>query len=304
MLNPVYIKATTIPDAWHSLIMSILDNGKPFKIDEGSYAGDYRLEFDFVTVQIVHPECRPFEPELPVDMQTAGIPAPVAPGYVDEYVSYIMTAERKPDENYTYGQRLNAAEWFRLSTPPDQFSFVEKVSFDQIAHVIAKYRTGKVRNNQLCMSVAGPGDMLLNDPPCLQLIDTRIQDGKLHFVAYFRSWDLWGGFPANLAGLQLLKEYMAGEIGIEPGETIGVSKGLHLYKYVWELAEMRRRKTGYVAKFLEQISDNPACPCCGARTLRFQWYEVDPQYQYWYCLDCDNAGRKFLFVRFGGVWLD
>jgi len=33
----------------------------------------------------------------------------------------------------------------------------------------------------------------------------------LHFVLYFRSWDLWGGFPAKLAGIQLLKEYMASD---------------------------------------------------------------------------------------------
>jgi thymidylate synthase len=68
------------------------------------------------------------------------------------------------------------------------------------------------------------------------MIDTRISEGKLHFVVYFRSWDLWGGFPANLAGIQILKEYMAGEIGVEDGELIAMSKGLHLYDYSWDLA--------------------------------------------------------------------
>lgn len=247
MLNCVSIKATTIPDAWHQLIMSILDNGRAFQIDEGSFAGDYRLEFDFVTVQITHPEVRPFEPELPVDMKSAGIPDPVAPGYIDGYVPYLMTAHKEPGEDYTYGERLNFASIQRPGDSP------EAEFFNQVDHVIEKYKTNKTRNNQLCMSVARPGDMLLDDPPCLQLVDTRVQDGKLHFTVYFRSWDLWGGFPANLAGLQILKECMAGEIGIEPGETIGVSKGLHIYRYVWELAELRRRKTGYVASFLRDV---------------------------------------------------
>ena len=85
--------------------------------------------------------------------------------------------------------------------------------------------------------------MLLNDPPCLRHIDTRIQDGKLHFFPYFRSWDLWGGFPANLAAIELMKEYIASEIGVGNGEIIAASKGLHLYNYVWELAEMVRGKT-------------------------------------------------------------
>ena len=37
----------------------------------------------------------------------------------------------------------------------------------------------------------------------------------------------------------MLKEDMARKIGVEPGETIAYSKGLHLYKYIWELAQLR-----------------------------------------------------------------
>jgi thymidylate synthase len=81
----------------------------------------------------------------------------------------------------------------------------------------------------------------LDDPPCLRGIDTRIRDNKLHFFAYFRSWDLWAGFPSNLAAIQLLKEYMAGEIGVDDGELIASSKGMHLYEYAWELARITAR---------------------------------------------------------------
>jgi len=77
---------------------------------------------------------------------------------------------------------------------------------------------------------------------CLRSIDTRISEGKLHFQVYFRSWDLWNGFPANLGAIQLLKEYMAGQIGVEDGEIIVSSKGLHLYDYIWELAKLRANK--------------------------------------------------------------
>jgi thymidylate synthase len=73
----------------------------------------------------------------------------------------------------------------------------------------------------------------------LRGIDTRISDGKLHFVVYFRSWDLFNGFPANLGAIQLLKEYMAAEIGVEDGEIIASRKGLHIYDYVFELAKLR-----------------------------------------------------------------
>jgi thymidylate synthase len=60
--------------------------------------------------------------------------------------------------------------------------------------------------------------------------------GKLHFIVYFRSWDLWAAFPTNLGGLQLMKEFMASEIGCEDGEIIAASKGLHLYDHTWDFA--------------------------------------------------------------------
>jgi len=92
------------------------------------------------------------------------------------------------------------------------------------------------------MEIGMPSDIKLNDPPCLRLIDTRVRYGKLHFIIYFRSWDLWGGFPSNLGGIQLVKQFMAEEIGVEDGEMILISKGLHLYEYAWEWAKQRTGK--------------------------------------------------------------
>ena len=70
----------------------------------------------------------------------------------------------------------------------------------------------------------------------------RIKDNTLIFFPYFRSWDLWGGFPANLAGISVLQKYMADEIGVNSGSIIASSKGLHLYGYVEELAKIRANK--------------------------------------------------------------
>jgi thymidylate synthase len=128
-----------------------------------------------------------------------------------------MTDAKQPGEDYTYGQ------------------YLEK----QIEEVIRIYREDGHGTNQAYMTVGEPRAIFLKDPPCLRGIDTRIKDGKLHFVVYFRSWDLWNGFPANLGAIQLLKEYMASNIGVMDGEIIASSKGLHLYDYVWELAKLR-----------------------------------------------------------------
>ena len=110
---------------------------------------------------------------------------------------------------------------------------------NQIEWIINTYKKFGARNNQMVLQVAHPSDLTLADPPCLRSIDTRIQDDALHFFVYFRSWDLWGGMPANLAGIQNLKEYMASEIGVQDGKMIVESKGLHLYGYAEDLAKLR-----------------------------------------------------------------
>jgi thymidylate synthase len=114
---------------------------------------------------------------------------------------------------------------------------------NQIEWVIATYKKFGHRNNQMVLQIAHPSDLTLLDPPCLRSIDTRIQDGALHFFVYFRSWDLWNGFPANLAAIQNLKEYMAGELDVKDGEMIVESKGLHLYGYAEDLANLRCLRT-------------------------------------------------------------
>ena len=255
------IIATTLPDVWFQCIYKIIEKGRDFKIDRGSNAGQKRLEFDYITIHIKHPEIRPLLPTIP---EQYNIPNPVEDGYLDEYLPYLMTGELKEGESYTYGSRLTKTVLDNYWTSMYNINFNdiliqdyevwdnEKIIYNhdngfnylnQIELCIWTYKNKGFRNNQMVLQVAQPSDMLLKDPPCLRSIDTRVQDGKLHFIVYFRSWDLWGGFPANLAAIQLLKEYMAGEIGVEPGETIASSKGLHIYDYTWELSECIRGKT-------------------------------------------------------------
>jgi len=245
MMKLISIEARDLPDAWFQCVYEILDKGHEYKIDHGSYEGQRRLEFDYLTVHIKYPGVRPLIPDIPPSL---GIPNPVADGYVEDYLPYLMTPDRQPNEDYTYGERL--AGWSHLALVDGGASSgdslqgrVERRVVNQIQEVIQMYRTKGYGTNQAAMTVSVPSDILLADPPCLRHIDTRIREERLHFVVYFRSWDLWNGFPANLGGIQLLKEYMASEIGVKDGEIIAASKGLHLYDYVWELAQLRTMRS-------------------------------------------------------------
>lgn len=213
-LDVVKIDAFNIPDAWYQCLLNIFKHGYEYRIEHGSYEGQRRLEFDYVLIRILKPSNRPLVPEIPDGL---GIPPPSSMEYVEKYIEKVITSVKSEGEDYTYGEDL------------------EK----QIPKVIEMYRNSGYGTNQAYMCVGNADSILLKDPQCLRGVDTRIRYGKLHFMLYFRLWDLWAGFPSNLAALQMLKEYMAAEIGVDDGEIIAASKGLHLYDYSWELGKKR-----------------------------------------------------------------
>jgi len=264
MLRIHKIEARDLPDLWFQAVYDILDHGNRFIIDRGSYAGQTRLEYDYFIGHVRHPGTQPILPDIPA---SCGIPNPVedayiygGEGYERSYIEYLMSSHKEPGESYTYGERLTRVPltgdklvWWQDENTDiiDKRPVDGKIIFEengnlylnQIEWVVHTYKNYGIRNNQMVLQIAHPSDVTLLDPPCLRSIDTRIQDGFLHFIVYFRSWDLWGGLPANLAGIQNLKEYMAGEIGVRDGELIVESKGLHLYGYAEDLAKLRCLKT-------------------------------------------------------------
>ena len=230
-MNIEFIEATTIGDAWFQCISRVLDKGFKYEIQHGSFIGQTRLEFDHITVHIKHPYEEPYDLMLPQIPTHLNIPNPVENGYVEQYMPYLMTEHIASGEQYTYGSRIN-----RVLVDTD-----ENIITSQIIYWNEVLKETP-NTNQAVLQVAQPSDFLLEDPPCLRHIDMRIKDDELIFYPYFRSWDLWGGFPANLAGIAVLQKYMADKIGVESGSIVASSKGLHIYGYVEELAKLRVNK--------------------------------------------------------------
>lgn len=220
MLSVTYIEATSISDAWFQCVYAIQDKGFKYTVEQGSFEGSTRLEFDFVVVQITHPYSEPYNLMLPTIPTHYGIPNPVANGYVEQYLPYLMSNIKHENETYTYGSRIT----------------------NQVEYFIKRMKKDGFNSNQYVLQVGKPSDAWLPDPPCLRHIDLRVKKNKLIFYPYFRSWDLWSGFPANLAAIAVLQKYMADELEVELGELIAISKGLHIYGYAEELAKIRCNK--------------------------------------------------------------
>lgn len=264
-MNLVKIEAFDINDAWYQCVEKCVELGHEYLITRGSYADQKRKEFDFITGVIRKPGNRPLNIMIP---EGSSLPPPNDMPYIETYFGkYLGSDTKEPHEDYTYGERLNNPRVRDLDgilskdlallgiSPEKESEFKEKLKevtlgISPFQEVVNMYVNQGFGTNQATLEIAMPSDILLKDPPCLRLIDTRIRYGKLHFAVYFRSWDLVGGFPSNLGGIQLLKELMVQEINdglekagkeerVEDGEIIFSSKGLHIYDHQWEYANLR-----------------------------------------------------------------
>ncbi len=178
-------------------------------------------------------------PQIPPAL---GIPSPTTMEYVEDYfVGYLMNPELAENETYTYASRIHHA----MPKGGTQFERVAKLLKETPLTNQAVVEIGSPDDLDVCYGNDGK-----LDPPCLRLLDFKAlpsRDGlKLSVTAYFRSWDLWAGFPTNLGGIQLLKKLLAEEAGLLDGPMYAYSAGAHIYGYQEDIARIRtmREKAG------------------------------------------------------------
>ena len=81
-LEPVFIDAFDLDDAWFQTLCRILEKGHIYTITKGSYEGQRRLGFDFVVVQVK----KPGHQIIPIIPEGMNIPAPTDMNYIQGYL--------------------------------------------------------------------------------------------------------------------------------------------------------------------------------------------------------------------------
>ena len=104
---------------------------------------------------------------------------------IDKYLPQVLSNVPTEGLTYTYGSRLHAK--------------------NQINEVIASLRKNKDNRNGISVTWNAETDYHF-EPPCLILIDCKIQDNYLYMTAYFRSHDIYKGYCMNIIALQSLQE--------------------------------------------------------------------------------------------------
>lgn len=212
----LFVHSPTIDSAWREAMWLCVRRGYDFLVKGGSYVGQIRKQLEHAAIVIDRPGTRPLEPILP-----PSIPAPTSEEKIISYFNrYLFGYQRAENEVYTYGQFI----WEQLT---------------RIIDLLAKSRGN---TNQATICIGNERTTFLDDPPCLRSISFKVVDGRLNMTVYFRSWDLYAGLPENLAGLQLLKEYVLdmvtdGGVDAVDGKIIAFSDGLHLYEQYFQIVD-------------------------------------------------------------------
>ncbi len=249
-----FIEATDLGDAWFQALDKVMTGGRRYLITSGSYEGIHRSALPLV-INIKYPGTRPLAPQMP---EGSNIPPPTTEEDIEEYLGYLMTPVRQPGEHYTYGEDLYwQVEWvikhykeggfgnnhgyMTVGRPETLYFYDRSVDYSEQIFISERSR-GVVTQEYFRDNLWNKDSQNRPSSQCLRGIDTWIDEGKLHFWVYFRSWDLWGGFPVNLGGIQLLKEYMAESLEVADGAIVASCKDLHVYEHTDAVALMRLGK--------------------------------------------------------------
>jgi thymidylate synthase len=246
--TPAFIEARTLDEAYFQLILKCYETGYDISVDEGSNKGGRRLELPVAAGFIHYPHTRPLAPIMP-----PGIPATTTDEKIERYFTdYLMNPEVGENEEYKYATWING-EIENKSLPmihkesTNKWTTVDRTfatwqTESQLDWCIRHFKEKGFGNNHCFITVGDPQinfnyDFPYKDEtdrktsPCLRGLDIKVKDNKVLLGIIYRSWDLFAGFPTNMGGFTLLNQYVAEQLGIEPGPLSFYSQGLHCYDY-------------------------------------------------------------------------
>jgi len=207
-----FIRGRTIADAWHRGLYLIWRQGQEICDERGT-----RIK-ELLSLQIVVED--PYHDMIPVEYSWNE-------ERLEEYALQLQSGTN-PGFEYTYGERLRA--W----SMPGERAPLQPQPIDQIEQAIQRLKASTVTRRATAVTWIAPIDCAKEEVPCMIVDDFKLRDGRLNLSVFFRSHDFAGAYPANLYGLARLLEYVAAEVGAEPGSISTTSSSAHVYEHDWD----------------------------------------------------------------------
>jgi len=154
------------------------------------------------------------------------------PKFQDEYVKKVLqiTPMRNDgtDPVYTYGNRLRAyalsSFWYKVQR---WLGFTS--GLDQLTELVRRLEESP-NTRRAVMCLWDPEiDAYSSEPPCMNLIQVKIELDSVNIVCFFRSNDMLSAWGMNIIAIAHLQKYLADILGYECGWIETISNNPHMY---------------------------------------------------------------------------
>lgn len=203
------IRQKTTVEAWEEAIWTAMTFGKVSRTD---YGLEQREVLGLLSVI-----------SSPGENGTHSFPdwAPFTSKDVRDYVAAFLDGREQREVPYDYADRLSA-HWGE----------------NQVTGLVAQLRRSRDSRRAVASLWDPRVDAESSEPPCLNLVQVVIREGRLHLAAYIRSNDLFRAYPLNCYALAGLQERVAADLdGVSPGALSILSFSAHVYSDCWEACQ-------------------------------------------------------------------
>lgn len=214
-------EAKTVAQTWLKILNLIQRYGKTEKT---RYSSNNRLKEILNLIAVV-------EDEIP---QNEYFPhyLPFSKEELNAYYPEMMTSRRIPGAAYNYGQRMRSQK-----------------GINQIKEIIAllSKRPFSKKGLAVLYEVDDWKKSDTSDTPCMTQLHARVAQNKLFITCYFRSQDMFHGWPRNAFALRRVQEEISKGTGFKMGPLTIITMSAHMYSDDWKTVE-EILKTSYLGE--------------------------------------------------------
>lgn len=232
------VEGDTVAQTWLKIINLIQKYGKTEKT---RYASNNKLKEILNLTAVINqenPEKEYFPHYLPFSYQE-----------LQAYYPEMMTARRIPGAAYNYGDRMR----HQVAIDDDK-----KVSFvNQIKEIIELLKRRPFSKKGYAVLYRADDWLKADssDTPCMTQIHARVTQNKLFLTAYFRSQDMFHGWPRNAFAIRKLQKEIADGAGFPMGPLTIITMSAHMYADDWKTCEEILKSS-----FLKELKYQPRFP--------------------------------------------
>lgn len=213
----------TVAQTWLKILNLIVRYGKTEKT---RYASSNQLKEILNLTAVVNrenPEKEYFPHYLPFSYQE-----------LKAYYPEMMTKRRIPGAAYNYGDRIRHHLILKTGDANGNIIFI-----DQIKEIISLLKRRPFSKKAFAVLYRADDwkKVETSDTPCLTQLHARITQNKLFLTAYFRSQDMFHGWPRNAFALRRVQKEIADGVGMPMGPLTIITMSAHIYADDWKTAE-------------------------------------------------------------------